>query len=63
MTLDRRVEAPISLFLLRLITNGVPLADFQDATKGLGGWEDWCSRFADRAAIHDTLGRNASAQG
>ncbi len=38
MATDRRVEAAISHFLPRLITNGVPLADFQDATKGLERW-------------------------
>lgn len=63
MARDRRIEAAVSHFLPRFITNGVPLADFQDATEGLERWEDWCGSWSARAEIHEALGREALEAG
>ncbi|HSK23355.1 MAG TPA: alpha/beta fold hydrolase [Egicoccus sp.] len=69
---DERVAAAISHWAPRFVANGVPLTDFQEVAGvvGPGGksggverWEDWCGAWAERAAVHEALGREALAQG
>ena len=60
---DPRVEAAISHWAPRFVANGVPLADFQEVTAGCQRWEDWCSAWSARAAIHEELGNKALAGG
>ncbi|MPY71188.1 MAG: alpha/beta hydrolase [Alphaproteobacteria bacterium] len=63
MARDPRIDTVISLFRPRMISSGVPLADFEDAISGLERWEDWCPRFAARGAFHEGLAREALAAG
>jgi dienelactone hydrolase len=60
---DPRVEAAISHWAPRFVINGVPLTDFQEVTGGCERWEDWCSAWSARAAIHEALGEKALAEG
>jgi dienelactone hydrolase len=60
---DPRVEAAISHWAPRFVANGVPLADFQEVTAGISTWEDWCSAWSARAAVHEELGNKALAGG
>jgi 2,6-dihydroxypseudooxynicotine hydrolase len=60
---DPRVEAAISHWAPRFVANGVPLTDFQEVTAGCERWEDWCSAWSARAAIHEKLGAEALAEG
>jgi dienelactone hydrolase len=60
---DPRVEAAISHWAPRFVINGVPLTDFQEVTAGIDRWEDWCSAWSARAAIHEELGDQALAAG
>ena len=60
---DSRVEAAISHWAPRFVVNGVPLTDFQEVTAGVARWEDWCSEWSARAAIHEALGKQALADG
>ena len=60
---DSRVEAAISHWAPRFVINGVPLTDFQEVTASVERWEDWCSAWSARAAIHEELGRQALAEG
>src|SRR3954466_2024768 len=60
---DARVEAAISHWAPRFVANGVPLSDFQEVTANLQRWEDWCSAWSQRAAVHEQLGRVALAAG
>ena len=60
---DPRVEAAISHWAPRFVINGVPLTDFQEVTAGIARWEDWCSAWSARAAIHEELGNKALAEG
>jgi dienelactone hydrolase len=60
---DPRVEAAISHWAPRFVINGVPLTDFQEVTGGLTRWEDWCSAWSARAAVHEELGKKALAEG
>jgi 2,6-dihydroxypseudooxynicotine hydrolase len=41
----------------------VPLADFEEVTASCERWEDWCSAWSARAAIHEKLGAEALAEG
>lgn len=60
---DPRVETAIAHWAPRFISNGVLLADFQEVTRGIARWEDWCSAWSARAAVHEKLGRDALAEG
>lgn len=60
---DPRVDAAISHWAPRFVANGVPLSDFQEVTNGIGHWDDWCSAWSARAAIHEALGVEALAEG
>lgn len=62
-TKDPRVEAAISHWAPRFVVNGVPLTDFQEVTAGIERWEDWCSAWSARAAVHEALGDQAHAAG
>jgi 2,6-dihydroxypseudooxynicotine hydrolase len=41
----------------------VPLTDFQEVTASVSRWEDWCSAWSARAAVHAELGDQALAGG
>jgi 2,6-dihydroxypseudooxynicotine hydrolase len=60
---DPRVEAAISHWAPRFVVNGVPLADFQEVTSSCERWEDWCSLWSERAAIHEKLAVEALETG
>src|SRR6266700_1624647 len=60
---DSRVEAAISHWAPRFVANGVPLVDFQEVTAGVSRWEDWCSAWSARAAVHEQMGNKALAGG
>jgi 2,6-dihydroxypseudooxynicotine hydrolase len=47
----------------RLVSNGVLLADFEDVTRSLARWDDWCAAWCMRAQLHETLGREALLEG
>jgi fermentation-respiration switch protein FrsA (DUF1100 family) len=59
MAQDPRVASAISHWAPRFVSNGVLLADFEDVTRSLERWEDWCSAWSARAAVHEALGREA----
>jgi hypothetical protein len=54
---DPRVSSAISHWAPRFVSNGVLLADFEDVTKSLERWEDWCAAWSARAKVHEDLGR------
>ena len=60
---DARVQSAIAHWAPRFVSNGVPLADFQEVTAGVERWEDWCRAWSARAAVHEALGREALAAG
>jgi dienelactone hydrolase len=63
MSKDPRVESAISHWAPRFVSNGVLLTDFQEVTQGIRQWEEWCSAWSNRAAVHEALGREALAGG
>jgi alpha-beta hydrolase superfamily lysophospholipase len=60
---DPRVESAIAHWGPRFVSNGVPLTDFEEVTAQVERWEDWCSAWSARAAVHERLGRAALAAG
>jgi 2,6-dihydroxypseudooxynicotine hydrolase len=60
---DPRVESAIAHWAPRFVSNGVPLADFEEVTAGIERWEDWCKAWSARGAIHEEIGRKVLAGG
>ena len=60
---DALVQSAISHWAPRFVSNGVPLTDFEEVTRGLERWDDWCRAWSARAAIHEDLGRKNLADG
>jgi len=58
---DARVDAAIAHWAPRFVANGVPLSDFQEVTAAVERWDDWCSAWSRRAAVHEVLGAEALA--
>lgn len=46
-------------WISRFTVNGVAAADFEDMLGSLHRWDDWCRAWSERAAVHETLGREA----
>jgi len=62
-SIDARVATAIAHWAPRFVSNGVLLADFEEVTAGIERWEDWCRAWCERGEVHETLGREALAQG
>ena len=60
---DKRVAIAIHNWAPRFVSAGVPLADFDELTAAITHWDEWCAVWSERAAIHETLGREALADG
>ncbi|HEX9464624.1 MAG TPA: alpha/beta fold hydrolase [Alphaproteobacteria bacterium] len=60
---DARVRAAVAHWAPRLVANGVNLSDFEEVVAGLAHWDDWCSTWSARAAVHEALAREALAAG
>ena len=60
---DTRLASATAHWSHRFVTNGVPLADFQDVTGSLQTWDGWCAAWVDRGHIHNALAQQASQVG
>jgi alpha-beta hydrolase superfamily lysophospholipase len=60
---DERVRSAIANWAPRFTANGVTVGDFHRITGGLEHWSDWCGAWSAVAGEHETLGRDALAQG
>jgi dipeptidyl aminopeptidase/acylaminoacyl peptidase len=63
MTSDPRIKAATSHWGARFVANGVSLTDFEEVTASLSSYDDWCSAWSARAAIHERMGREEFAAG
>ena len=63
MTDDPRVKAAISHWGARFVANGVALTDFEDVTRSLKSYDDWCAAWSNKAELHEQIGREALAKG
>lgn len=60
---DAAVEAAVSHWAPRFVTNGVPVGDFAEVTRSVERWDDWCSVWAARGDVHRALGEEAGEGG
>ena len=63
MARDAKIEGVIGRWAPRFVSNGVPLRDYQEVTESLKHWDDWCRVWAECAAVHEAMGRNALEAG
>lgn len=61
--IDPRVASAAAHWSHRFVSNGVPLADFQDVTGTITRWDDWCAAWVARGEVHETLAREATDAG
>lgn len=61
--IDPRVAAASAHWSHRFVSNGVPLADFQDVTSSITQWDEWCDAWVVRGDVHRGLGDEALAAG
>lgn len=60
---DLKIVAATAHWAHRMVTNGVPLADFQDVTNNLSSWENWCEAWMKRGEIHALMGEDSFSAG
>jgi dienelactone hydrolase len=63
MATDTRLTSAIAHWGARFVANGVTLTDFEEVTRSLRSWDDWCPAWCERAAVHEAIGREALARG
>lgn len=61
MSSDPLLQAAVSHWGARVVANGVALTDFEDITKSLTSYDDWCKAWSARGALHEQIGREALA--
>ena len=62
MTTDPRLQAAVSHRGARFVANGVALTDFEDVTRSIKSYDEWCAAWSSKAAVHEGLGREAMAR-
>jgi 2,6-dihydroxypseudooxynicotine hydrolase len=62
MTSDPRLQAAVSHWGARFVANGVALTDFDDVTRSIQSYDEWCAAWSRKAAVHEGLGREAMAK-
>ncbi len=60
---DATVAAAVAHWSYRFVSNGVPLADFNDVADEVDKWDDWCAAWVARGEVHGGLGRVALEEG
>jgi 2,6-dihydroxypseudooxynicotine hydrolase len=60
---DPRVEAAIAHWAPRYVEDGIPVGDFQEVSRSVERWEDWCPAWTAQGALHETEGDAALAAG
>jgi len=60
---DSRLAAAVAHWGPRFVANGVVLTDFEEITRALKSYDEWCFAWSARAAHHEQLGREALARG
>jgi len=62
MSTDPMLKAAIAHWGARFVANGVNLSDFEDVTASMKSYDEWCAAWSKRAALHESIGREALAQ-
>ncbi|MSO80378.1 MAG: hypothetical protein EXQ97_01775 [Alphaproteobacteria bacterium] len=61
MARDERVALVTERWAPRFVINGVPLADWHEASGRIGTWDGWIDVWAELAARQEALGHEALA--
>jgi dipeptidyl aminopeptidase/acylaminoacyl peptidase len=61
MSSDPRLKAAVSHWGARFVANGVTLTDFEEVTASISSYDEWCSAWSKRAAMHEQIGREQLA--
>jgi 2,6-dihydroxypseudooxynicotine hydrolase len=61
--MDDLVKSAISHWAPRFVANGIVLTDFEEVTREIRNWDEWCAAWSRRAAVHEALGRESLQQG
>ena len=61
MSSDPRLKAAVSHWGARFVANGVTLTDFEEVTASITSYDEWCSAWSARAAMHEQMGREQLA--
>ena len=61
--MDELVTSAVAHWGPRFTVNGVTVADFERVTAGVERWSDWCAAWVAAGSEHETLGRDALAEG
>jgi 2,6-dihydroxypseudooxynicotine hydrolase len=57
------VEAAIAHWAPRYVEDGIPVGDFQEVSRAVDDWDDWCRAWTERGALHEAEGDAALAAG
>lgn len=60
---DPRIRSAISHWLPRFMTHGIAMGDFEEVTRGLTSWDQWCAAWSRRGRLHADLARRAEVEG
>ena len=60
---DSKIEAAKAHWSGRMVSNGMPLADFQDVTTQTKSWDEWCNALSEKGDAHASLGYDAAKNG
>lgn len=60
---DKRVEIAMHNWAPRFVSAGVPLTDFEEVTGSIMHWDEWCARWCERGAVHESLAKEALGEG
>jgi len=58
---DALLASAMAHWAPRFLANGVTFTDFVEVTGTLKSWNEWCSAWSARAAVHEAIGRTALA--
>ncbi len=62
MSSDDLLKSATAHWGARFVANGVNLSDFEDVTASMKSYDEWCSAWSMRAALHEQIGREALAK-
>lgn len=60
---DPRIDSAISHWAPRFIAHGIAMGDFNEVTRDLMSWDEWCEAWSARGRLHADMARAAEQAG
>jgi alpha-beta hydrolase superfamily lysophospholipase len=60
---DPRIGSAISHWSARFIAHGIAMGDFNEVTRDLASWDEWCEAWCERGRLHADMARVAEDVG